>query len=95
MNDELQSQGQAEGFTDLEPKKKRGRPKGSKNKKRVEAVSIPAQCPTCKSTDIEVQRLAQTRYQRGKINDFKYSQIEYRRCKCRKCGQHLVVRTYQ
>jgi hypothetical protein len=78
----------------------RGRPKGSKNIVRPVVVEIPPACPVdrngCGATDIEVLRIVDTQEFGGVLpNGHVYTHIVSRRVRCRRCGQHFIVRSYE
>ena len=77
---------------------KKGRPKGSKNKKYEEAksVSIPAVCPKCRSTELRrMPGRATTRPYKGILDSgHEYSHIIWARHKCDSCGQLVMVKEY-
>jgi hypothetical protein len=78
--------------------KKRGRPAGSKNRKTVETMALPATCPTCGSAEVKViegRKPIREQRESGFLPgcDFKFSRIVWRACAC-VCGQRVTVRTY-
>jgi len=80
-----------------EVKKKRGRPKGSKNRVYAEAVEIPASCQMCGSSDLVIidsnRRLI--REIDGVLpNGHRFNRVRWDRKKCKNCGQLVAVRKY-
>lgn len=77
---------------------KRGRPKGSKNKKYEEAksVSIPAVCPKCKSTALKRMpgRGVRKAYKGILDSGHEYSHMILARHRCDDCGQYVMVKEY-
>jgi len=77
--------------------KKRGRPKGSRNKVYSEAVEIPASCQMCGSTDLHVVKWNKPliREIAGNLPDgHTYNRVRWDRKKCDNCGQMVAVRSY-
>ena len=79
-------------------KKKRGRPKGSKNKEYTHARSlqIPPECPNCGASSLSnVPGAAKIhKVMAGVINGATFKAVDWQRCRCDKCGQYIIVRTY-
>ena len=86
-------------MSDSEIKKnKGGRKKGTKNHKRLEAVHVPANCPSCQSTDLKIERKTEIKVldQSGKtFSGLTYNRIVFRHAQCRQCPQKLTVRCYE
>lgn len=78
----------------MEEKKKKGRPKGAKTESVLVDV-LPGICPKCGSTSRTVY-LGNNRhlFVAGEFNGVPYTSITMRRCKCAKCGQTRIERTY-
>lgn len=78
------------------PKKKRGRPKGSKNITPLGiVVRIPAVCPSCGSTDIKQRRGARplVRSVPGTLpGGVAFAGMRWTPSECRSCGQCVTVR---
>lgn len=78
---------------------KHGRPKGAKNHRRPVVVSIPPSCPQdqggCGATDYEILRIANEMEYAGEINGHCYDRIIWRRVRCRACGNHFTVKSYE
>lgn len=75
--------------------KPRGRPKGAKTKDAPVVEVVPTRCPACGSTQ-RGSYFGTPRHLKIKgINDgVEYVSITYRRCKCTKCGQLRMEKTY-
>lgn len=76
------------------PLDKKGRPKGSKPKKRADVLSLPASCPKCHSTDVKIERLEHSVAGAGSYAGQRYTHVDYHHAKC-SCGQYLRVRTFK
>lgn len=75
-------------------KKKAGRPKGSKNES-LEIDVLPGECPKCGSTARGVYTGTNRHlFVSGVMQGRYYTSITFRRCKCAKCGQTRIERTY-
>jgi len=78
--------------------KKRGRPKGSKNKSygHARSIQIPPACPSCGSRSLTPVPGAPKirKVLIGKIEGAVFKAVEWQRCRCDGCGQYVVVRTY-
>jgi len=75
-------------------KKKAGRPKGSKNES-IEVDVQPCSCPKCGSTARGVYTGTNRHmFVSGVYNGVYYTSITWRRCKCAKCGQARIEKTY-
>lgn len=75
-------------------KKKAGRPKGSKNES-LEVDVLPVSCPKCGSTARGVYTGTNRHlFVSGVHNGVYYTSITWRRCKCAKCGQARIEKTY-
>lgn len=84
----------------MDTHKPKGRPKGAKNIQRPVVVEIPAACPIerggCGSTRSEVLRIAAEDFFRGELpSGHRYTRILSRRVRCRDCGRHYIVRSYE
>lgn len=75
-------------------KKKAGRPKGSKSESQ-EVEVLPGECPRCGSTARSVYTGTNKHmFVSGVFQGRYYTSITWRRCKCAKCGQARVEKTY-
>jgi len=77
--------------------KKRGRPKGSRNKKYEHATEIPAACMSCGSTDLVVVggNIPVIRKIAGTLSTGQqYDRVRWDRKRCKNCGQLIAVRSY-
>ena len=79
------------------PKRKRGRPKGSKTQDipSVPCLVVPPQCPGCGNHELMVIATTVTRQISGEIRGWRYNSVKWRRCRCTTCGQTVSVRTYE
>ena len=81
-------------FEVKEKKPKKGRPKGAKTESVVVDV-MPATCPKCGSTARGVYVGTNRHLFTSGVHDgVEYSSITLRRCRCAKCGQTRIERTY-
>ncbi len=77
-----------------EPKKNRGRPKGSKTRDAPQVKTTLSRCPGCDSTKLKTLR-SQTRDYVGTLPDgTKYTSITWRRCQCEDCAKCAMVLEY-
>lgn len=78
------------------PKRKRGRPPGSKNRSPVADIAmVPGGCPVCESTERRVIKILRVRLINGVRNGQAFNQVTWRRCECLKCSQIIVTREYR
>lgn len=70
-------------------KKKRGRPVGSKNRKKVAVAKMErTRCPTCGSKNRSAYCQKREMEASGKDRDGRiFTAVTWRRCQCRGCGQ--------
>lgn len=74
---------------------KKGRPRGATNIPRPVVAAIPAACPTCGATESESLRIVVERPIAGEINGHRYTHVVWRNVRCKMCGQHFRVRSYE
>jgi len=75
--------------------KKTGRPAGSKNC-NLEVDAPATRCPVCRSTDRGPYFGKTEQFFRGlDASGQPYTHIVRRRCRCEKCGQIRIDRTYE
>lgn len=81
------------------PKRKRGRPKGSKTKKLPQTEVVPPTCVRCNSTDSEIVRERRKPHEYlGKTVDGRpYDRVRWYVRSCRNCGQLFgtITREYE
>lgn len=81
--------------TTVEKPKKRGRPKGSKNRAKKIAV-VAARCKRCgKSTRGKYFGTPRTIIARGEFDGKPYNRVTFRRCRCGNCGQVRIEQTFE
>ncbi len=74
------------------PKKRRGRPKGSKNVGVVVRVP-PRRCMACKSTDVVMNGCIRKLDQHGVGTDGEpFTSVSWHAAVCKSCGQRVVAR---
>jgi uncharacterized protein (UPF0212 family) len=79
---------------ETEKKSKKGRPKGSKSESVVVEV-LPVACPKCGSTARGVYTGTNRHLFTSGVHDgVEYTSITLRRCRCAKCGQTRIEKTY-
>lgn len=76
------------------PKRKRGRPKGSKTQPLEHVVEIPQGCPRCNCSDYKTLATPAKRNIRGIINGVEYNRVVWRRCRCKRCQTIFAMRVY-
>jgi len=76
-------------------KRKRGRPKGSKNKVLPSAYEFPVGCPSCESTEYRVISTDRQLQTMVKIGTTTYNWVTWRRCRCMNCEQIYMRRVYR
>jgi len=77
--------------------RKRGRPRGSSTSPAVQIRVVPPRCPKCGSDLRDPYRLIQTRAIAGRLGPAgeQYDQIEWKRTRCRACGQVRIERHFR
>ena len=76
--------------------RKRGRPKGSRNKQREIVLEIPPACPKCGATDksTSLPNPIIRDYVAGTVpNHPEVTRVTWRRMRCQ-CGNHWVKQTF-
>ncbi len=69
--------------------------KGPPNINRPAVVHVPPACPACSSTEYEVLRIANDADINGIRDGHVYNHIVWRRVRCKACGQHYTIVTYE
>jgi len=78
------------------PKKKPGRPAGSKNSPAAIVEVVPAQCPGCQSTARESIRILKTRPIAGTApGGAERTHIVWRRVRCKACQRYFTEMTHE
>jgi hypothetical protein len=77
-----------------EPKRKRGRPKGSKNKNIDPVLVDPPRCKKCGCTEITTLR-TDRKSLKGIRNGEPFNRITYRRIRCTSCKQVGILRFFE
>lgn len=102
MNDQQENQSQPASESvnlrsddQVEVKRGRGRPKGSKNRTDGTSTVIPDSCSKCQSTEFETLSTPRQMKADIEINGSKYNHITWRRCQCRRCGNVMMRKFYR
>ena len=94
-NGERKQDKSANSEADFPARKKRGRPKGSKNKRHECVAVLPARCVHCDSSELIVEQTVKTRKIVGAMNGVKYDTVIWRDCRCKACGRINRYRYYE
>jgi len=74
---------------------KKGRPAGALNLDRPIVVTLPPACPACLGTESESLRIVTEQAIAGTIDGHVYTHVVWRNVRCKLCGQHFRVRSYE
>ena len=93
-------QSQSDEYSSLgsdEPRRRRGRPKGSKNKPRPVVEAPMTRCIKCKSTELEWGRIVNELDYVGEHHGQPYDHSKWQNAKCLNCGQfqRVIKRFYK
>lgn len=75
---------------------RKGRPPGATNRAWPTVTHLPPGCPSCGGTERESLRIVVERHISGELPDGRaYDRVVWRNVRCRGCGQHYRVRSYE